>query len=230
MQKVLIIGSSSGIGQTLVNCLSNIHEMWTASRRGGDDNGENHVSWDATRADFPHGWLPDKLDGLVYCPGNIRLQPFHRLTDEAFREDFELNLLGAVRAIRAALPALKAAATASVVLFSTVAVSTGMPMHASIAASKGAVEGLTKSLAAEFAPDIRVNVIAPSLTNTPLATNLLRTDRQREAAAARHPLGRIGQPDDIAAIARFLLSNEASWLTGQVLHVDGGMGSIRRFS
>jgi NAD(P)-dependent dehydrogenase (short-subunit alcohol dehydrogenase family) len=158
------------------------------------------------------------------------LQPFLRLTDDAFREDFELNVLGAVRVIRAALPALKAAATSSVVLFSTVAVTTGMPMHASIAAAKGAVEGLTRSLAAEYAPKIRVNALALSLTNTPLSASLLRTEKQRAAAAERHPLGRIGTAEDIAAAARFLLTDQASWITGQVFHVDGGIGAIRRFS
>jgi NAD(P)-dependent dehydrogenase (short-subunit alcohol dehydrogenase family) len=185
--------------------------------------------WDATAGDFPKDQLPDALEGLVYCPGSIRLQPFHRLRDEDFSADFELNLLGAVRVLRAALPCLKAVERGSVVLFSTVAVATGMPMHASIAAAKGAVEGLTRSLAAELAPAIRVNAIAPSLTDTPLAAGLLRTERQRAAAAERHPLGRIGQPSDLAAAARFLLSDEAGWVTGQVLHVDGGMGRLRRF-
>ena len=190
---------------------------------------ERHLTWDATAGDFPVDQLPETLEGLVYCPGSIRLQPFSRLRDEDFRADFELNLLGAVRVLRAALPCLKAAGRASVVLFSTVAVGTGMPMHASIAAAKGAVEGLTRSLAAELAPGIRVNAIAPSLTDTPLAAGLLRSERQRAAAAERHPLGRIGQPSDLAAAALFLLSEEAGWVTGQVLHVDGGMGGLRRF-
>lgn len=228
MHNLLIIGSSSGIGQALVQSLSGSVELWTASRHA--DNKEHHIVWDASRQELPSDQLPHRLNGLVYCPGSIRLQPFHLLRDESFREDFELNLLGAVRAIRASLPALKEASRASVVLFSTVAVTTGMPMHASPAACKGAVEGLTRSLAAEFAPKIRVNAIAPSLTETPLAAGLMRTDRQRAAAAERHPLGRTGQPDDMAAAARFLLSNESDWVTGQVLHVDGGIGDIRRFN
>ena len=149
---------------------------------------------------------------------------------KVFREDFELNLLGAVRALKASMPALKAAPMASVVLFSTVAVTTGMPMHSSIAAAKGAVEGLTRSLAAELAPKIRVNAIAPSLTETPLAAKLLRTERQRTAAAERHPLAKVGDADDLAAAAEFLLSQEAKWITGQVLPVDGGIGSLRRFN
>lgn len=137
--------------------------------------------------------------------------------------------MGAVRAVRAALPALKAAQQASIVLFSTVAVGTGMPMHASIAAAKGAVEGLARSLAAELAPQIRVNVIAPSLTDTPLAAGLLRTDRQRESAAKRHPLERVGHVEDIASAARFLLSDQSSWVSGQVVNVDGGLGALRLF-
>jgi NAD(P)-dependent dehydrogenase (short-subunit alcohol dehydrogenase family) len=193
------------------------------------ERAERHLTWDATAGDFPVDQLPETLEGLVYCPGSIRLQPFSRLRDEDFRVDFEVNLLGAVRVLRAVLPSLKAADRASVVLFSTVAVGTGMPMHASIAAAKGAVEGLTRSLAAELAPGIRVNAIAPSLTDTPLAAGLLRSERQRAAAAERHPLGRIGQPSDLAATARFLLSEEAGWVTGQVLNVDGGMGALRRF-
>lgn len=229
MRNIFIVGSTRGIGHALAGQLSDDGAtLWTASR--GTPADDRHVEWDATAASLPDGFLPESLDGLVYCPGSITLQPFARLTDETFRSDLEVNLLGAVRAIRAALPALKASGNGSVVLFSTVAVSTGMPMHASIAAAKGAVEGLTRSLAAELAPSIRVNAIAPSLTDTPLAAGLLRTDRQREAAADRHPLQRVGRVEDLAALARFLLSDEAGWMTGQVVHVDGGMGAVRRFT
>jgi NAD(P)-dependent dehydrogenase (short-subunit alcohol dehydrogenase family) len=229
MSNVLIVGSSGPVGQALIEELAPSHQVWTSSRGPLTGRAERHLIWDATAGEFPVDQLPDTLGGLVYCPGSIRLQPFHRLRDEDFSADFKLNLLGAVRVLRAALSALKAAGQASVVLFSTVAVATGMPMHASIAAAKGAVEGLTRSLAAELAPGIRVNAIAPSLTDTPLAAGLLRTERQRAAAAERHPLGRIGRPSDLAAAARFLLSEEAGWVTGQVLHVDGGMGRLRRF-
>ena len=229
MSNLLIVGAGSAVGQALVDGLEPSHRVWTSSRGPMPGRAERHLTWDATAGDFPVDQLPETLEGLVYCPGSIRLQPFSRLRDEDFRADFELNLLGAVRVLRAALPCLKAAGRASVVLFSTVAVGTGMPMHASIAAAKGAVEGLTRSLAAELAPGIRVNAIAPSLTDTPLAAGLLRSERQRAAAAERHPLGRIGQPSDLAAAALFLLSDEAGWVTGQVLHVDGGMGGLRRF-
>lgn len=228
--KLLIVGGNSGVGASLVSALANKFEIWTASRDPDEGKATHSIVWDATKTELPVETLPDTLNGMVYCPGSIRLAPFDRLDDQAFKDDFQLNLIGAVRAFRACLPALKAADKASVVLFSTVAVSQGMPMHASIAAAKGAVEGLTRSLAAELAPGIRVNAIAPSLTDTPLTAGLLRTDRQREAAAQRHPQGRIGKPDDISAAARFLLSDESDWVTGQVLHVDGGLSSVRLFS
>lgn len=230
MQRVLITGASSAIAQALADRLKDSYEVWTASRGRREAGNGPHLVWDVCDDSAPDGELPDRLEGLIYCPGSIRLKPFHRLDDSAFRADFEVNLLGAVRVIRALLPALKRAENASVVLFSTVAVTTGMPMHASIAAAKGAVEGLTRSLAAELAPAIRVNAVAPSLTDTPLASGLLRTERQRAAAAERHPLQRIGRPEEVAAAADFLLSNESSWMSGQILHLDGGLSSIRRFA
>ncbi|WP_419658064.1 short chain dehydrogenase/reductase [Desulfosarcina variabilis str. Montpellier] len=166
----------------------------------------------------------------MYCPGSIRLRPFHRLKRDDFLADLEINLLGAINAIQACLPGLKRATEpSSIVLFSTVAVETGMPFHASIASAKGAIERLTRSLAAELAPKIRVNAIAPSLTDTNLAKTLLSDDGKRSAAAARHPLKRFGSAADIAAAATFLLEDSSSWISGQILAVDGGMGALRTF-
>jgi NAD(P)-dependent dehydrogenase (short-subunit alcohol dehydrogenase family) len=229
MKNILIVGAGKGIGQAIAEKHAGTAELWTTSRETEPDFPATHRHWKATE-EFPGDFLPDSLDGVVYCPGTIRLKPFERLTLDDFEEELDVNLKGALRVLHAAMPALKAAPQASVVLFSTVAVSTGMPMHASVAAAKGAVEGLTRSLAAEFAPRVRFNAIAPSLTDTPLASGMLRTDRQREAAASRHPLERIGNPAELAALASFLLSEESGWISGQVLHADGGMSSIRKFA
>jgi NAD(P)-dependent dehydrogenase (short-subunit alcohol dehydrogenase family) len=171
----------------------------------------------------------DRLDGLVYCPGTINLKPFHRLKAEDFLEDFEINVMGAVKSIQDMLPLLKKSENASVVMFSTIAVQQGMGFHSSVAASKGAIEGFARALAAELAPKIRVNVVAPSIVNTPLADRLLNTDDKVKASEKRHPLQKIGTADDIAAMAQLLLSDESSWITGQIMHVDGGMSAIKLF-
>lgn len=233
-KKYLIVGGSSGIGFEIVKELANRGDEIYVGSRTSDKlagiPGVHHLRLDVVKPPELLEGLPEALQGVAYCPGTIRLKPFQRLTREDFLEDLQVNFLGAAHILKACLPNLKNSATgASIVFFSTVAVTTGMPFHASIAASKGAVEGLTRSLAAELAPRIRVNAIAPSLTDTPLAASLLSSDEKRQAAAERHPMKRIGSPHDIARLAAFLLSDSASWLTGQVLHVDGGMGALRVF-
>jgi NAD(P)-dependent dehydrogenase (short-subunit alcohol dehydrogenase family) len=164
---------------------------------------------------------------MVYCPGTINLKPFGRLTDEDFQNELEVNFLGAVRAIRLAHPALKKSGKASLVLFSTVAVQTGLPFHASISGAKGAVEGLVRSLAAEFSPTIRVNGLALSLTDTPLASNLLGSDEKRKASEERHPLKRVGDSSEVAAAATFLLGEDSGFITGQILQIDGGISTLK---
>lgn len=227
---ILVVGGNSGIGLATVRRLLAEGTNVVAAARNGALLEELGVTVQAFDAEQPGALdLPDVLDGLVYCPGSITLKPFHRLRDEDFLRDYRVNVLGAVSCLRAALPALKSSGSASVVLFSTVATAQGMPFHASIAAAKSAVEGLAKSLAAEFAPQIRVNVIAPSLTDTPLALSLLNSDAKREAAAKRHPLQRVGDPEDVAALVAFLLSDASSFLTGQVIRPDGGLSSLRTF-
>ncbi len=226
----LIVGASSGIGKSLAEKLTaQGANVFTASRHSSDTPSVSHLIFDAQSNDFQDfASLPDCLHGVAYCPGSINLKPFHRLSLNDFQQDLNVNLLGAVGVLQAVLPKLKRAETASVVLFSTVAVQTGMGFHASIAAAKGAVEGLTRALAAEWAMQrIRVNAIAPSLTDTPLAKNLLSTAEKKEASNRRHPIGRYGTAEDVAAMAAFLMGDESSWITGQIFGVDGGLGSIR---
>lgn len=230
----LIIGGSSGIGLAITKQLGEQgHEVYVGSRTAENIpamNNVHHFRFDVLTDEVPKDQLPEVLDGLVYCPGTINLRPFRQLNEEDFLLEFKINHLGAVKVIQSTLNHLrKAEATSSIVMFSTVAVQTGMSYHAAIASAKGAVEGLTRSLAAELAPKIRVNCIAPSITNTQLAGRLLATEEKQKASAERHPLKRFGMPEDIASAACFLLGNESSWITGQILHVDGGMSSVKLF-
>jgi NAD(P)-dependent dehydrogenase (short-subunit alcohol dehydrogenase family) len=233
-KNIFIVGGSSGIGLELVKVLNDDHhEIYVGSRTADtltEMPGVHHLPMDVTDETLDLETLPKTLQGLVYCPGTIVLKPFQRLTIDDFKEDFNINLLGAVKVIQGCIKQLKKSPSdASIVLFSTVAVNTGMPFHASVASAKAAVEGLTRSLAAEFAPRIRVNAIAPSLTDTPLAKNLLSSEEKRKASADRHPLKRIGAPQEIAHAAAHLLSDAGAWISGQVLPIDGGMSSLRTF-
>lgn len=227
----LIIGGSSGIGQQIAIQLSQSGNHVIATYNKNKPALENpnirfeHLNVLEENISLEH--LPDQLAGLIYCPGSINLRPFERIKPADFETDYKLQVIGAVKLIQLVLPRLKNSENASIVLFSTLAVQTGLPFHSQVAASKGALEGLTKALAAEFAPKIRVNCIAPSLTDTPLAASLLNNEQKREANALRHPLKRIGTSEDIANMATFLLSEKASWITGQVLHVDGGMSTLK---
>lgn len=231
MKNYLIAGGSSGIGLALVKKMSaDGHQVFVVARTGDSLvglPGVTHLPKNLVTDDLAESELPTALDGVVYCPGSINLKPFRSLKPDAFLEDFQINVLGAVKVLQASQKALKNAENPSVVFFSTVAVGQGMPFHASIAASKGAVEGLARSLAAEWAPAIRVNCIAPSLTDTPLAARLLASDEKKEAAGARHPLKRVGTAEEVASLAHFLLSENSGWMTGQVIGMDGGMSSLK---
>lgn len=223
-KNIVIIGGNSGIGKAVVSML----EVQGANLFLYSKSGEGTTELDITSdfGEIPN--LPETVDGLVYLPGTINLKPFHRISISDFQQELEVNFLGAVRVLQQSMKALKKSDSPSVVLYSTVAVQTGMGFHAGIAAAKGAIEGLTRSLAAEWAPfKIRVNALAPSLTDTPLAASLLSSEDKKEASNKRHPLGRIGRPEDIANATVFLLSESSSWMTGQIIHLDGGMSNLK---
>jgi len=223
-KNVVIIGGNSGIGKELANSLTEKGANLFLYSKSGDGTIALDISKDFD--EIPN--LPEVIDGLVYCPGTINLKPFHRTSIADFQQEMDVNFFGAVRVLQACLKGLKKSQNSSVVLFSTVAVQTGMGFHASISSAKGAIEALTRSLAAEWAPSkIRVNAIAPSLTDTPLAASLLSTPERKEASDKRHPLGRVGTAADIAHAASYLLAEESSWMTGQILHLDGGMSSLK---
>ncbi len=229
-KNILIIGASSGIGLTLAKSLqSKEANLFLASRNKPEISGDfKYIKLDVEDFDDELDELPDEIHGVAYCPGTINLKPFQRLKEEDFLSDFKINTLGAAKVVQKTLKNLKAAKGASVVFFSTVAANSGLSFHASIAASKGALQGLGLSLAAELAASkIRVNLVAPSLTDTPLASNLLSSDDKKEASNKRHPIGRYGTSEDIANAAEFLLDDSNSWITGQVIGVDGGMGNVR---
>ncbi len=227
-KNILLIGGSTGIGLEIAKKLYKDHHIYVASRNKADleDLEVTHFEFDVLIDDISSLDLPEKLDGLVYCPGSINLKPFKMLKPKDFEEEMQLNFFGLIKVVNALMPKLKSADQASLVFFSSVAVKVGMPFHTSVAAAKGAIEGFAKSLAAEYAPSLRVNVVSPSLTDTPLAEKLLNNEKKKEKMDQRHPLKRVGTTADIANISAFLLSEESSWITGQVLGVDGGLSTL----
>lgn len=232
MKNFLIVGGTSGIGLALTKKLqAEGHHVTVVARKNSDEiQGMEHVDFvemDVLAEELTTDQLPEELDGLAYCPGSINLKPFRSLKVKDFQRDFDINVLGAVRILQATRKALKKGDPSSVVLFSTVAAGQGLVFHASVSAAKSALEGMARTLAAEWAPHIRVNCIAPSLTDTPMASHLLSSEDRREASDKRHPLRRVGQPDDIAGMAAYLLSEQASWISGQTIGVDGGMSTLR---
>ena len=229
-KNILIVGGSSGIGFELVKLLHTDHNIIVANRthEGLDGLSHSYISFDVETDEMEGSSLPETLHGLVYCPGTINLRPFKGIKPEVFSKDFSINVLGAIKTLQSVLSRLQnSEVPASVVFFSTVAVQTGMPYHTSVAAAKGAIEGLSRSLAAELAPKVRFNVIAPSLVDTPLAEKFLNNDTKKSNAAARHPLQRVGSPEEIAQMTAFLLSDNSSWMTAQTLTIDGGIGTIK---
>ena len=228
MKNYLVIGGSSGIGKEISELLSKENIVFSTSRNEINESNENirHIKYDVLEDELDPELLPDQIDGFVYCPGTINLRPFRSLKLETFRSDLELNLIGAIKTLQIILTRLQQSPSSSIIFYSTVAVKTGMPFHSSVSSSKSALEGLTKSLAAEFAPKIRVNCIAPSIVNTPLANKFLNTEDKIEKAAARHPLNKIGTAKEIAQLTQYLLDDKSKWITGQIINIDGGIRSI----
>jgi NAD(P)-dependent dehydrogenase (short-subunit alcohol dehydrogenase family) len=224
-KRYLVVGVSRGIGKHIVDQLINEGHSVIGISRTAVDGLDHHFCLDVTHDALPA--IADSLDGFVFCPGSIVLKSIRSVSAEDIRKEMDLNIISAVRVLQHVLPNLQQSAQAAVVFFSTVAVQTGMPYHAVVAMAKGAVEGLTRSLAAELAPKIRVNCIAPSLTDTSLAARLLDTDAKRQGAAERHPLKTVGTPQDIAAMACFLLSEKAAFMSGQIVKMDGGISSVK---
>lgn len=226
MKTIIVVGGSKGIGNAIVSSLLSSFKVINISRSEPEQSHDNltHHQCDVINDELPE---IDSADGLVYCPGSINLKPINRLSLDDFKNDFEINVLGAVKTIQKYLALLKNGQQPSIVLFSTVASKLGMPFHASVAASKSAVEGLTKSLGAELAPTIRVNAIAPTVTDTDLASKLLRNERMIENMKDRHPLKKYLKPEEVADMATFLLSDRAAALSGQVFEMDCGIVSFK---
>lgn len=226
MKNILIIGGSKGIGNAIIKQLIDTNNIINISRSTPALSHKNlrHISADVLEDELPE---IEAIDTLIYCPGSINLKPISRLSLDDFKADFDINVLGAVKSIQHYLPILKKGNKPSILLFSTVATALGMPYHASVAASKAAVEGLTKSLGAELAPTIRVNAIAPTVTDTDLASKLLRNEKMIDNMNERHPLKKFLQPDEIAEMASFLISNKAASISGQIFKMDCGIVSFK---
>ena len=228
MKNILMIGGSYGIGLPLVKILNKDYNVHVACRTNDQLQTENvnFIKFDALNDEFDNSLIPDEIHGFVYLPGSINLRPFKGLSVEAFKQDLEINLISLIKVLKTVMPKLIAADNSSIVLMSTVAVQRGMPFHSSVSASKGTIEGLTKSLAAEYAPKIRVNAVAPSIVDTPLANRFLNNDLKIEKSAQKHPMKRVGNSADIAETINFLLSEKSSWMTGQIIGVDGGTSTL----
>jgi NAD(P)-dependent dehydrogenase (short-subunit alcohol dehydrogenase family) len=229
MKNYFIIGGASGtgkkLGQLLVESGHRVYAGYCNTKPSEEMKNIDFYPINVLDDDLQLDFLPDVLDGFAYCAGSINLKPFHRFTSEDFIADFQLQVLGAIKILKQILPRLKKSVQPSVLLFSSIAAQKGYPYHSQVSVSKGAIEGLVKSLSVELAPQIRINAIAPSLTDTPLASKLLSSNDKIEANAERHPLKRVGKVNDLAQTALFLLDDQSSWITGQIIHVDGGLSS-----
>jgi NAD(P)-dependent dehydrogenase (short-subunit alcohol dehydrogenase family) len=228
MKKYVIVGGSKGIGKETAELLAAEGHQVTVFSRTPYEGPAHTIEWEEfdVLEDSWEDQMPEDIDGLVYSVGSINLKPFRGLKTEVFEADFQLHVMGAIKALQAAYKNFNANSIPSVVLYSTVAVQRGMPFHATVSASKGAIEGLTRAIASEWAPKARINCIAPSLTDTPLAGKLLSTPEKKEAMGNNNPMKRVGEVNDIAEMTAFLLSDKSSWMTGQIIHIDGGQSVL----
>jgi len=228
MKKYVIVGGSKGIGKETAELLAAEGHQVTVFSRTPYEGPAHTIEWEEfdVLEDSWEDQMPENIDGLVYSVGSINLKPFRGLKPEVFEADFQLQVIGAIKALQAAFKNFNADSIPSVVLYSTVAVQRGMPFHATVSASKGAIEGLTRAIASEWAPKARINCIAPSLTDTPLAGKLLSTPDKKEAMGNNNPMKRVGEANDIAEMTAFLLSDKSSWMTGQIIHIDGGQSVL----
>jgi 3-oxoacyl-[acyl-carrier protein] reductase len=226
MKNIVIIGGSKGIGNAILLQQLEKNLVHNISRNPPEVSHPNltHYTLDVLKDELP---AIDSIDTLIYCPGSINLKPIGSLSIEDFRNDFEINVIGAVKTIQKYLPVIKKGTDPSIVLFSTVAVKLGMPFHASIATAKAGIEGLVKSLGAELASVVRVNAIAPTITETSLSAGILRNDRMKENMVERHPMKNYLKPEEVAEMADFLISEKAKSISGQVFEMDYGIVSFK---
>jgi NAD(P)-dependent dehydrogenase (short-subunit alcohol dehydrogenase family) len=226
MKNIVIIGGSKGIGNSILKQTVENNKVVNISRNLPEISHPNLTNY---QLDVLSSELPDieQVDVLIYCPGSINLKPIMSLGIDDFRNDFEINVIGAVKSIQKYLPTLKKGSNPSIILFSTVAAKLGMPFHASIATAKSGVEGLVKSLGAELAPTVRVNAIAPTITETSLSSAILRNDRMKENMIERHPMKGYLAPEEVAGMANFLMSDNAKSISGQVFEMDYGIVSFK---
>ena len=226
MKNILIIGGSKGIGFEILKQQLENNQVYNISRNAPEISHPNlkHFGLNVLTDNLPE---IENIDVLIYCPGSINLKPIGSLSIDDFRNDFEINVIGAVNTIQKYLPVLKKGTNPSIVLFSTVAAKLGMPFHASIATAKAGIEGLVKSLGAELASVVRINAIAPTITETSLAAGILRNDRMKENMMERHPMKNYLKPEEVASMANYLISENAKSISGQVFEMDYGIVTFK---
>ena len=229
MQRFLFIGANSDMAIAAATYFKQqgIEVIWLSRTECSNEYSQSFQISGLSETDFPQ--LDGQIDGLVYFPGSVNLKPMRSLKDGDLLEEYKINVLGALNAVKIYLPNLKLSEKASVVFLSSVAVQLGMPFHASVGINKGAIEGLTRSLAAELSPEIRVNAIALSLTETKMTQRMVNTEDKKQGIAQRHPLNAIGTLEDVSNMLEFLLTPKSAWMTVQILHLDGGMSTVKKW-